>query len=389
MIPVVSMVSIGLAIGLPQEARQLGPDLNNRQLQNLQLVAVARFQGFLGWYETPWLTQEGSPHNPADPYSTAEVARYRFRVELPLVGNPPRTVELLEAERVKFSGQPEKFGPTWGGGGPLFLIYGFAPDSRGIHWTFCGVAYNFQVQHPHQYLSLDGNAISLPDIRYVLEGDTLVEKLASILVQGYCHNPDDTWCRNLLYILRKVVPSWKLENGQVVLKDPREDGPGFFQFARERLIPRLFRVAGDNILRRLRAMYNAYAMGDVPQGRAYQELLEELDRTWPNPEERGLIDGLLGNDQYRIAHLRARLVCIREEAVRTISLKPEYIQVILDVLVNDPSPFVQAEAVDWFNRLRSWYIREYLDAPVGRKEYRNGVPVILNREELIQYWSGR
>jgi hypothetical protein len=227
----------------------------------------------------------------------------------------------------------------------------------------------------------------LPEANYIVEGQTAIEKYSSVLVQAYAKDPTAPNAVAFLEKLAQVKPWWKRQNGNVVASRPDMDGPGFFGFARSKLIPRLMETQGNDIVRKLRAHYFAYLLaGDEEIKNRHQQLVQELDSTWPNTGDHGLLDGIIGSREYLLGKLGGRVASVRIVALRALPLKPENINAIVGRLQNDSSIHVHHAAAEWLQRLKMTNLDLYRDAPIARGKLAGAIE---NRQALIDYWSAR
>jgi hypothetical protein len=239
-----------------------------------------------------------------------------------------------------------------------------------------------EYQYAHQ-LSIP----ELPVADYAIEGNSAVERYCSILVQAYAQLPDSGVGRGFLRFLDRIIPRYKLQNGEPIQIDQDEVGPGFFVFAQRKLAPRLFAAAGTDEPRLLRANYYAYRLTGLDQyARAHRESLSRLEEI-ADPNEKGLVDGLLGDRDYAISKMDSRLVDVRVHAIDHLEKMPQNIPLVARRLADDGTFEVKYKAVDWLDQLRVMKRDDYRDAPIPRVDFAE--QTIVNLVDLVEYWMNR
>jgi len=361
----------------------------NIGIKSADCVVVARVLEVAQWSERPLFTSE----NVERAGETVWVGRVPLRTTLTLNGSIGTEFVYVQSQESKLEGGSmgvTKLFPNAlaeASVGSLVLVWLHRPVVHDLLPSPRGSDHFFRKSGNQEmvYPSIEPIPV-LPEANYIVEGQTPVEKYCSILVQAYAHNPGAENAITYLSKLASVKPWWKRQNGMVVLNGQDMDGPGFFGFARSKLIPRLLTTQGTTTVRKLRANYYAYILaGDNPISETHQQLLEELDATSPNPNEPKCIDGIIGTQEYISGKLTARLSSIRAVAVRALSVKPENIAAIVDRLQADSADTVHQAAVDWLQRLKMSDLDRYREAPIARLTR----GVLENRQALIDYWSTR
>lgn len=159
----------------------------------------------------------------------------------------------------------------------------------------------------------------------------------------------------------------------------------------EKLTPRLLSVRPNDPVYRLRGLYYAYALGDRRWLEEHQQLLQRIDREQQDREE-PFIDGVLGEDEFKIRMLGSRLAATRRAAIKSLKFVPEYRAPIISAPLNDESPMVKAEAARWLNNLMSADVNlhgfqsQYYGAP--RANIGAGFR-ISNYDEVVEFWRNR
>lgn len=376
-----------LAIAVQQQLWSSSRLLLNPTVNTADLIVVARVTGPAEWSQRSWVDESGTPA--AEP--NIWVAKVPMRTILSLKGNAPMTFTYVEA-----AGKPHtldisgtKLAPATTNS--IVLVWLYRQNSGGYFRTlFSSNSFRATGDDELHYAHLEPVPV-LPDSAYVVEGSTPVERYCSILAQAYAVEPGAARSKELLRWMDAIRPMWKFEHGQTLLYVPDSDvanwdGPGFFAFARTRLIPRLLATGGSDLLRRLRANYYAYQLaGDDVFAVQYRQLVDELDSTWSDPEAEDLIEGLIGDRAYMASQLNARLACVRVQALARLDLRHESIPTVVQKLRSDTSFHVKYAATKWLQRFRESTHGQYSDAPQVRVNFAN--QTIENLQEVIDYWS--
>ena len=362
----------------------------NIRIKGADCIVVARVLGGAQWSEQQLFTLD----NVARPGETVWVARVPMRPVLTLKGNPGSEFVFVESAESKLvgggHGETMHFphGLTNASADSLVLVWLHRPTANSLLPTRSRTDHYFRRITSQEMAYPDIEQIPvLPEANYISEGQTGVEKYCSILVQAYAKNSD---APHAVYFLEKMVrvkPWWTRENGIVTVSRPDMDGPGFIDFARSKLVPRLLDSQGTNTIRNVRAHYFAYLLaGDENIRGRHQQLIQEWDSTWQNPNEPGLVDGLVGSQEFMQGKLVARLASIRVAAVEGLAVKPENIALIVERLRTDEAAIVHEAAARWLQRLKMTDLESYRDAPMAKPMPTGGVE---NRRALIDYWSAR
>ena len=378
-----------LAMAALQSPTWASSDANIR-IKGADCIVVARVMGGAQWSEQPLLTSD----NVARPGETVWVARVPMRPVLTLKGNPGSEFVFVESAESKLvgggHGETMHFphGLTNASADSLVLVWLHRPTANNLLPSPTGSDHYYRRTTAQELTYPDIEQIAvLPEANYISEGQTGVEKYCSILVQAYAKNPDAPHAVYFLEKMARLKPWWKRENGIVTVSRPDMDGQGFIGFARSKLVPRLLDTHGSNTIKKIRAHYFAYLLaGDENIRDRHQQLIQELDSTWQNPNELGLVDGLVGSQEFKKSKLVARLASVRVAAVEGLALRPENIALIVERLRTDGADIVHEAAARWLQRLKMTDLENYMDAPIAKPIPSGGVE---NRQALIEYWSAR
>lgn len=194
-----------------------------------------------------------------------------------------------------------------------------------------------------------------------------------------------------LYKILAIIPRWRIIDDKVVMYEKDWDGPQIYDFFREKIQPRLFKAAENDPVLKARALFMAIATGDMSKIGEYQQLVDEIDKTYSQTDAEHVVMGLFGDKQYALKMLNARLDNLRSQAFWSIDpsemknafrfglqpegvmkLTPDNLSLVVQTLQDDPSWQVQISAAHWLNGYKRKYANLYSDAPlaqIGKKRW--------------------
>ncbi len=375
----ISLLAITLLSAYPNWS-----DVENILISNADIVFVGVYQGIGESRDVPILDEAGRETG-----EMIQLDRHDYRPILVLRGEVRAAlVSLLYVNAGRMKGQPVPVGTTQ-------IQYGYAP--RGNLFRTNGLVDYFRQTGPNQFYNnwlYYQSQANVPNKTYIIEGDTPVERYISVLVQAYQSEPENV---ALLERAKSVMPQVQIRDGRPVIENGRlvivagQDNPDIYDFVAEKLTPRLLSVRPNDPVYRLRGLYYAYALGDRRWLEEHQQLLQRIDREHQDREE-PFIEGVLGEDEFKIRMLSSRLAATRRAAIKSLKFVPGYRSPIISALLNDESQMVKAEAARWLNNLISADVNlhgsqsQYLDAP--RANIGPGFR-ISNYDEVAEFWRNR
>jgi|GEM_PF-5049205 len=358
-------------------------DVENILISNADIVFVGVYQGIGESRDVPILDEAGRETG-----KTIQLDRHDYRPIRVLKGVRADRVSLVYPNEGRMAGQPVPVGTAQ-------VQYGYAPENGLFRWgngqEYVRPTGPTQYWNPWVHYQSQAN---VPNKTYVIEGDTPVERYISVLVQAYQSEPENV---ALLERARIVMPQVQIRDGRPVVENGRlvivagQDNPDIYDFVAEKLTPRLLSVRPNDPVYRLRGLYYAYALGDRRRLEEHQQLLQRIDREQQDREE-PFIDGVLGEDEFKIRMLGSRLAATRRAAIKSLKFVPEYRAPIISALLDDESQMVKAEAARWLNNLISADVNlhgfqsQYRDAP--RANIGAGFR-ISNYDEVAEFWRNR
>lgn len=387
-IPLVALVHPLTWIGLPNDKYEFC-----NQIQNADIVAIVSFESYIGKTLSTWLNGKGES-------SDTPVGLYRFQLRTIVDlsdSAPPSFVFVIPTDP---SGSPS--GPEWGATNLDWavreqgLVYGFRakPPSNLIpsdgdpdalsNWSFSKI-------EPAEY----GNAgwtrfIRTPEQNYVREGSTPNQRLMSVFSQVYASDPNRY--REFLYHMMSPAPSWVEEmDGSIRFTIEGFRDANIFNFFREKIEPRLIRAAGNDPLRQLWVTYfRAQAANPSLKGEYFTKL-DELERTYPNPNEQGLVPGVLRpkpeTREFWLQKIRSRLSTVRKFSLFGLEMKRYNLEPVIEVLRTEESWEVLQALQTFFQGVKDSETPPYRDAPSWKLDQKT--KTLTNRSEIIEYWSTR
>ena len=233
---------------------------------------------------------------------------------------------------------------------------------------------------------VDGAAlpVQLPEGQYLLEGRSDRERYASVIVQAYVKEPGrpQTVLRD---VYAGLVPYMSKADGTKVPADP-----AFARFAAEKLVPRLILRPDMSLLDKIRANFWSWHVTTDTERffPDYKRMIEELDRTWPEPNAApsalwSTFDGLYGPESFIQSLVSARTVFLRCKAIEWLAVDRKNVKLVVDRLRVEPSFHVQLECCEWLGHLRYKEYPRLQDAPHPIREGET----ITNLLAIIEYWS--
>lgn len=383
-------------------------DSLHMRIKNEDVVFVGRLVKFDDYYKTQWLDPEGNGD-----FGEVYILRFRFSPILTIKGNVGSEITVLCTSTFKpmyFHDEHGWSGSSFSNGriGDVYFIFAKKPNEKNIIRT--GIeTYNIKAENSSQVLYFyPYQSMILPELNYLLEGNTPVERAISVFSQAYLADPKGDLNKQqgpyFLYKILHLIPRWKLENGKPVLYATNWDGPQIYEFFREKIQPRLFKVEGDDPILKARALFMSICTGDLSKLEEYKQLVDEIDKTHPKTDDEHVLMGLFGDKQYALKMMNARLDSIRSMAFSTIdetempkafrygiqpnsviSLIHPHVELAVNALQNDPSWQVQVAAASWLNAFRYKHIEAYRDAPVAKIIEKE----VTNKQAVIDYWLGK
>ena len=347
----------------------------------------------------PWAGSRGMPIPPEHQIAPETwIPRVRFETVLALKGNPGPEFTYtnlgLDTPTFGFSPTAEPARTPSGLGrsseDPTGNLYLLCLGKRGTKGLFAGIDVHekpmFIRPKSADECMATWYALRLPEARYVLEGKTARQRWASIIIQAWQKEParPDTL---LKFIGWDLVPMIVDSQGNWSATDGR-----FVNFAEEKLLPRLSSLKSDRLLNKIRINYWCWRLtvNTDKYFPEFQRLVEELDRTWPDPvgmpsDMFYYFDGLYGPQEFIRSMVAARSAFIRAKAVENVMVDPANLGLIVSQLRVETSDDVMLECMQWLRFLKNKGRLRYADAPT---EKRNGKR-ITNLEEIIKYWSDK
>ena len=400
-------ILFSLIVSLSQNSLDYVDSLHMRIL-NEDVVFVGKLVKFDDYFKTQWLDPEGNGD-----FGEVYVMKYRFSPLITIKGYVGSEITVLSTSTFKPMYFHDEYG--WSGSsfsngriGDVYFIFAKKPNEKNI--VQIGIeTYNIKVENSNQVLYFSPNqAVILPEFDYFLEGNTPVERAISVFSQAYLADPKGALNKlrghYYLYTILHLIPRWKLEGGKPVLYAENWDGPQIYDFFREKIQPRLFKVAGDDPILKACALFTSICTGDLSKLDEYKRLVDEIDKTHPKTDDEHVLMGLFGDKQYALKMMNARLDSIRSAAFSTIdeiempkafrygiqpgsviNLSHAHIELAVNALQNDPSWQVQIAAASWLNAFRNKYIETYRDAPVAKIIEKE----VTNKQTVIDYWLGK
>lgn len=381
-IPLVALVHPLTSIALPNDKYEFC-----NQIQNFDLVCVARVEAFLGETVTHMFTTDGKEME--DPLWYLQ--RYRLVTLLNCTENGsndftyvvPSTTKLNPELPVGFPGQGD-IHP-----GDTCIVFGTLPGSDG-YWIYEDRKLALGA-HEYCYLGSDSyRRVPVPTLNYVLEGSTPNQRLMSVFSQVYASDPNRY--REFLYHMMSPAPSWVEEkDGSIRFTIEGFRDANIFNFFREKIEPRLIRAAGNDRLRQLWVTYfRAQAANPSLKGEYFAKL-DELERTYPNPNEQGLVPGVLRpkpeTREFWLQKIRSRLSTVRKFSLFGLEMKRYNLEPVIEVLKTEESWEVLGALKTFFQGVKDSETPPYRDAPSWKLDQKT--KTLTNRAEIIEYWSTR
>lgn len=379
------------------------PDDLNLWLKHSDLIAVAKYAGPSGTFDTPYgrsrddLTLDGVG------------VRMSFEVQSIAFGDHARrnliVTTIVDKPRREYEQRAPEGIPGFLRPGGAYLMHLRRPDENLVVYTNAPVRYFYRVGVESEYSlpfanSPSQNLIEVPEIPYRREGSTAVEAFVSVLSQAFAARQGDHETRDkYLYLIDKACPRFKYdESGERVVEEyfsgnyrGAHEGPSYFAFFDQVIRPRLLAAAGSGPEWRLRVYNSILRVANREDRTAVIEtvrnLVLELDRTHPDPDFSAPIGP--ADEEWCLRLLNARLKSFRAQAVDHLPRARRLTNVVLRML-DDPEFIVRLRAVVWFERTYEDVLKEDPNAPrvdtVGRGEPGYWEEVTAR---AVRYWKAR
>jgi hypothetical protein len=254
----------------------------------------------------------------------------------------------------------------------MALVHLYKPNSERKICGAQGEWYLTTESRDQYYLGGYDNPVTLASGNYALKGSSTLEKYAYILATSFSRNKD----LNAMSMISGTGPS-----GYGDMKPVRDR---FEQFYRSEIQPLLDGAIGSDLRLKAYVLASHYLVLRQDYLATLKDLVHRLDREWPNEDDDETFAMGVGDKEFFLSLLDARMPSLREAAIACLPMEFLYQDRIIRKL-SDTSKKVRKAAIVWLWQL-SLNKNIQPPAPVPDWDEHEGCK---NEDAIREYWGGQ